>query len=193
MADRTETFKEFSVSIRKTRPISKIRNSWGAYDYFKYHKHNRPKDRSYYKITEGQFYKLLRAVNEYMLEVLIKEQHIDLPNRLGSFTVISYRPEVKIVDGKLKTSLPVDWMKTLRLWYEDREAEKKKILVRKEYDSMRVIRYQRCYSFKGAAYYEFCFHRKAKTTVLQGTEERNSSSEFFVNPTFDSLKTLYNG
>ena len=32
-------------------------------------------------------------------------------------------------DGKLKTNLPIDWNKTLELWYEDEESYKNKTLI----------------------------------------------------------------
>jgi hypothetical protein len=37
-----------------------------------------------------------------------------------------------IKNGKLKVSAPIDWDKTLKLWYEDEESFNKKTLVKVE-------------------------------------------------------------
>ena len=192
MEERQETFQEYSATIRGPRGKSPINGSYGAYDYFKYHKHNRPKEKSYYKITEGQFYKLLRAVNQYLADLLIKEGSLDLPMGLGKLTVVHYEPELKIVDGKLKTGLPINWDATLKLWYSDKDAEKKKCLVRREGNIMHYIRYSKSAVFKNSIFYEFFPMKKVRKALLKHTMEADAPSIFFLDNT-TNLNRLYHG
>ena len=120
-----------------------VTNSYGVYDYFKYYRHNRPRDKSYYKMNEYQYYKLIRTVNEYLVDLLFKNARVELPNRLGELVIMNNEPRVYFKDGKLKTNRPINWDATIRLWFEDPEAEKKKTLIRWESDRILGIFYKK--------------------------------------------------
>jgi hypothetical protein len=54
-----------------------------------------------------------------------------------------YDASIKIVDGKVKTNLPIDWDKTLKLWYEDEEAYKQRTLIKMEEKEIYKVHYNK--------------------------------------------------
>ena len=38
---------------------------------------------------------------------------------MGIIELRKYKSYIKEEDGKIKTNLPIDWDRTIRLWYED--------------------------------------------------------------------------
>lgn len=135
-------YKEFRAKLIKTdvprKP--KVRNSWGVYDAYK---HIRKK--GWYDIgrplKEHEFYSIVRGVNDLMAEEIVKGNIIKFPHNMGELELRKYKPEVKIVDGKLKIGYPVNWDKTIKLWYEDEEARINKTLLRHEPKYIYHIKY----------------------------------------------------
>lgn len=124
-------FKEFLLAIRGTRKSipNKVRNSWGAYDAYKWmRKHGwynigRP-------VTEHEFYSILRETNDMLAKEVTLGNTVTLPNSMGKIEVKKGFVGVFMKNGKLINTYPIDWSRTLRLWYEDEEALENKILVR---------------------------------------------------------------
>lgn len=137
-------YKEFRAKLIKTdvprKP--KVRNSWGVYDAYK---HIRKK--GWYDIgrplKEHEFYSIVRGVNDLMAEEIVKGNIIKFPHNMGELELRKYKPEVKIVDGKLKIGYPVNWDKTIKLWYEDEEARINKTLLRHEPKYIYHIKYNK--------------------------------------------------
>ena len=73
-------------------------------------------------MKEGEFYKIIRRVNQYLAEELSNGHEIHLPHRLGILELRKRPTRIEIVDNKLVTTLPIDWDATLKLWYEDEQA-----------------------------------------------------------------------
>ena len=170
-----------------------VTNSYGVYDYFKYYRHNRPRDKSYYKMNEYQYYKLIRTVNEYLVDLLFKNARVELPNRLGELVIMNNEPRVYFKDGKLKTNRPINWDATIRLWFEDPEAEKKKTLIRWESDRILGIFYKKNNAvYQNKTFYEFQIIRRIKQRLSQAVKEETFDTPFFVDSTIDSIKALYN-
>jgi hypothetical protein len=51
---------------------------------------------------------------------------------MGTIELRQYPVNYCFKNGKVRTNLPVDWNKTLKLWYEDKESYKNKTLVKME-------------------------------------------------------------
>ena len=69
----------------------------------------------------------------------------------------------KIVDGKLVISKPIDWDRTLKLWYEDNEAFKQRTLVKVENNDLFKIFYNKSKAkFNNKCFYEFQVNRDIK-------------------------------
>ena len=170
-----------------------VNNSYGVYDYYKYYRHNRPKDRSYYKMNEAQYYKLIRTVNEYLIDLLFQNKRLELPDGFGELIILRRDSKVIIKDGKVKTNRPVNWDATIRLWFEDKEAEKNKTLVRWDVDHVTTIKYLRTNAkFRNKAFYELQLVRRLKKRLSSLIAE-DMETPFFVDTNVDSIISLYNG
>lgn len=158
-----ESFLEFSRRIRKAdKPrCYKIRNSLGVYDAYKYYRKNRPKDKKYV-LKESQYFAIIRKINNLLAEHLIKGDDIELPHRMGGFMLMRLDNTIKFDEnGKLKVTNPIDWMETLKLWHEDEDAFKKRILVRVDSKETFRIIYNKG-NYNNRSYYEFTPNRDLK-------------------------------
>lgn len=161
-------YKEFRAKLIKTdvprKP--KVRNSWGVYDAYKHIRKN-----GWYDIgrplKEHEFYSIVRGVNDLMAEEIVKGNIIKFPHNMGELELRKYKPEVKIVDGKLKIGYPVNWDKTIKLWYEDEEARINKTLLRHEPKYIYHIKYNKYYAmYENQVFYEFEVNRFIKRALV---------------------------
>ena len=139
-------YREFKNEVQKVDKsrIHKVTGSLGVYDAFKYIRKNKWKTFGIPRpLKEGEFYSIIREINMYLAEELSKGKDVKLPHRLGTLEIRKRPTRVEIVDGKLVTSLPIDWDKTLRLWYEDEEAFNNKTLVRVETNEVFKVYYNK--------------------------------------------------
>lgn len=88
-------------------------------------------------LPEGMGYmawrRLVRAINEEMVEDMLAGKLIRLPHRMGSLSVRRKDRKVKMgEDGKPYVNTPIDWGATVRLWAEDDDARARKTLLRHE-------------------------------------------------------------
>lgn len=83
-------------------------------------------------LSDTDFRNVINCINNMLVDDLVSGKDVVLPFKLGRLEVRKFPTRVKIVDGKLKNSMPIDWNETLKLWYDNKSAEKKKILVRHE-------------------------------------------------------------
>jgi len=81
-------------------------------------------------LTEKEFYSIIRTINNYLAEELSRGNDIILPHRMGKLEVRKYEPYVKLINNEVVTNRPVDWNKTLELWYNNKEAKDKKLLIK---------------------------------------------------------------
>mgnify|MGYP004476350905 FL=1 len=161
-------YKEFRAKLIKTDVPrkSRVRNSWGVYDAYK---HIRKK--GWYDIgrplKEHEFYSIVRGVNDLMAEEIVRGNIIKFPHNMGELELRKYKPEVKIVDGKLKIGYPVNWDKTIKLWYEDEEARINKTLLRHEPKYIYHIKYNKYHAmYENQVFYEFEVNRFIKRALV---------------------------
>lgn len=145
----------------------KVNNSNGVYQAYKYIRKNkwfnigRP-------LTEHEFYTIVRQVNNYLADELLHGHDITLPHRLGRIELRKYDARITINDGVLKTNLPVDWDKTLKLWSEDEEAYKERTLVKmEEKEIFKVFYNRRNANYENKSFYEFEVNRDLKRRLKQ--------------------------
>lgn len=145
----------------------KVNNSLGVYDAYKYLRKNkwlnigRP-------LTEHEFYTIIRQINNYLADELLQGHDIILPHRLGRIEIRKYGARISIKDGVLKTNLPIDWDRTLKLWSEDEEAYKERTLVKMEEKEIFKVFYNRGNAtYENKSFYEFEVNRDLKRRLKQ--------------------------
>lgn len=166
---------EFSNYIRHSYgpKTMEIKNSYGVHDYMKFYRKTRPRSKEYV-LTPQQYYKIVRTIGLKISEVLATGQPIDFPERMGRVTVRRYEAKLEFKNGKLVTSLPIDWKRTLMLWYEDSESKKKKTLIRcEDTDMYRFIYIKMLAAYNNKNYYEFKFNRFLKKKLIKNIKNKD--------------------
>ena len=166
---------EFRRQVLKVdRPrVHKVNNSYGVYDVYKYIRKNKWFDIGQ-SVTEHQFYSIIRRMNNLLADALIHGHDIKLPCRMGTIEVRKYDARISIKDGKIKTNLPIDWDRTLKLWSEDEEAYKKRTLIKMEEKEIFSVLYNKTgANYKNKSFYEFAVNRDLKRRLKQRIKSGN--------------------
>lgn len=166
-----QEYRKEVLKVDKPRKTS-ISNSWGVYDAFKYYRKNKPKDKKYV-LSESQYFAIVRRTNLLLAEELCNQNDIVFPYSMGRLEVRKTIPRVYIDNGKIKSTYPIDWDGTIRLWYEDQESRKKKTLLKKKEKAVFRIVYNKSKAmYTNKNYFEFIVNRtikrSLKDTILQG-------------------------
>lgn len=166
-----QEYRKEVLKVDKPRKTS-ISNSWGVYDAFKYYRKNKPKDKKYV-LSESQYFAIVRRTNLLLVEELFNQNDIVFPYSMGRLEVRKTIPRVYIDNGKIKSTYPIDWDGTIRLWYEDQESRKKKTLLKKKEKAVFRIVYNKSKAFyTNKNYFEFKVNRPLKLAlrdvILQG-------------------------
>lgn len=166
-----QEYRKEVLKVDKPRKTS-ISNSWGVYDAFKYYRKNKPKDKKYV-LSESQYFAIVRRTNLLLVEELFNQNDIVFPYSMGRLEVRKTIPRVYIDNGKIKSTYPIDWDGTIRLWYEDQESrEKKTLLKKKEKAVFRIVYNKSKAMYTNKNYFEFIVNRTIKRglkdTILQG-------------------------
>lgn len=170
-----EDFRRKILKVDKSR-THKVRSSLGVYDAYKYIRKNKWFDIGQ-PLTEHQFYTIIRRMNEYLSEDLLRGGDINLPCRMGRIEVRKYNKSISIKDGKLVTNLPIDWDATLKLWSEDEDAYKEKTLVKMEENEIFKVIYNRSKAdYNNKSFYEFSLNRDLKKQLKKRIKEGNFDS-----------------
>lgn len=169
--------EEFLKSIKKVSDTRhhKISNSYGVYDGYKYYRKNKPKE-SKYVLSESQYFAIIRKVNEGLINSLLSGNDIMLPCRFGRIELRKYNSRIFFDGNKIKTNLPIDWDRTLKLWYEDEESFKNKTLIKVEEKELFKIYYNKSRAnYINKSFYQIQFNRelkkKLKTKIKEGDIE----------------------
>lgn len=157
-------FEEFIKDIKKVsnERHHKVNNSYGSKDAFHYYRKIKPNE-SKYVLTDCQYLQIIRAINNNLRENLINGKDVLLPEKMGRLELRKRANKFKLVDGKLVTTLPVNWDATLKLWYDNPIAKKKKQLVRQEVEeTFRVLYNRNKANYNNKSFYEFNTNRDIK-------------------------------
>ena len=163
-------FRSSILNLKDNR-VHKITNSLGVYDAYKYIRKNkwfnigRP-------VTEHEFYSIVRRVNDYLAESLLLGHDVSLPCRMGRLELRKYDAKITLDGNKIKSNLPIDWDRTLKLWYEDEESYKNKTLVKvEEKEIFKVYYNKQLANYNNQVFYEFNVNRELKKRLKQRIKE----------------------
>ncbi len=152
--------------------LHKVRNSNGVYDAYKWIRKNKWLDIGR-PVTEHEFYTIIRRVNNLLAEALLNGEDVILPHRLGTIELRKYDTRVSIVDGKIVTNLPIDWDRTLKLWSEDEEAYKERILIKmEEKEIFKVFYNKRTANYENKSFMQFEVNRDLKRRLKQKIKDK---------------------
>ncbi len=161
-----EDFKRTTLKLNEPR-THKVTGSLGVYDAYKYIRKNkwlnigRP-------LSEHEFYSIIRKVNEYLADSLLQGHDIVLPHKMGRIEVKKYEARITLEGNKVKTNLPIDWDRTLKLWYEDEESYKNKTLIKMEEKEIFKVCYNKSKAdFNNKSFYQFDINRDLKRRLKQ--------------------------
>lgn len=166
-----ETLRKQILKVNESRE-HRVTNSLGVYDAYKYIRKNkwfnigRP-------LKEHEFYSIIRRVNDLLADNLVSGTEIILPYRMGKLELRKKNAVIKVEDnGEIKTNLPIDWDRTLKLWCEDSQSLEKKTLVRVEEKELYRVFYNRlkC-NYNNCSFYEFNVNRSIKRRLKKNIKE----------------------
>ena len=164
-----EEFRKEILKIDKPRN-HKVKGSYGVYDAYKYIRKN--KWFGLDPFTEHQFYTIIRGINKELADYLTSGGTIKLPYGMGKIMLIKVPAKAKFKEGKLINTKPIDWDKTLKLWYEDEECRNSKILVRSDVKSKFKIIYDKSKArYKNKKLYSFLPNRDLKIKLKEKIQE----------------------
>lgn len=88
-------------------------------------------------------------------------------------------PSITLENGKIKTNLPVDWDKTLKLWASDIQAYNNKTLVRHESKEVFKVYYNKTKAiYNNKHFYTFTLNRDLKLALKE--KVRNNEIDAFL-------------
>lgn len=189
-----ETYGEFiaRTTCKKGRK-KKINNSWGVYDYYKFYRKIRPKEKKYV-LNEHMFYSLLRKVNQLLAEDLIQNNPIVFPYALGEVYSKRQKAYTSFENGRVMTNRRIDWNATLKLWHEDKEARENKTLIRRTEPYFDSLAYsKRNAKYKNMRYYSFRINKYLLTDFYKIHSQSNVNAILSSVKDFEDIKNLYNG
>lgn len=165
-------FRKKVLKVNKPR-LHKVRNSNGIYDAYKWIRKNkwlnigRP-------LTEHEFYTIIRQVNNELAYSLIRGDDINLPNKMGRLELRKYDAKIRVdSNNKVITNLPIDWDRTLKLWSEDEEAYKERILIKmEEKEIFKVFYNKKSANYENKSFMQFDVNRDIKRSLTQQIKNR---------------------
>lgn len=158
--------------IKKLKKVSekrkhKILNSHGVREAFLYYRKVRPKE-SKFVLADIEYFKIIRTVNNKLKDQLLQGNDVTLPERMGKLEVRKTNRGISLSNGKVKCSYPINWDKTLKLWYEDEEAYNDRVLVREESKDVYLIYYNKYNAnYNNKSYYQFSTNRDLKVKLKE--------------------------
>lgn len=167
-----DDFRKKILKVNSTRK-HKINNSLGVYDAYKWLRKNRWLDVG--RISEHDYYSIIRAINKEIIKhFLHRSGEILLPCRMGVFKLRKYYPIIKLKKGKLYTTLPIDWDKTLQLWENDKASRHNKTLIRKETREVFTVIYDKSKAiYSNKSFYSFTPNRHFKQEIKDAIDNNN--------------------
>lgn len=161
-----DDFRKEVLKVNESR-IHEINKSLGVYDAYKWIRKNKWLDIGR-PLTEHEFYTIIRQINNLFADNIIEGNDIHLPHRMGDIELRKYENIIEFRNGVLVDSLPIDWDRTLKLWYEDEEAYKNKTLIKmEEKETFRVFYNKRTANYENKSFMQFEANRNLKLRLKQ--------------------------
>lgn len=151
--------------------VHKVNKSLGVYDAYKWLRKRQWIDIGQ-RLTEHEFYSIIRRVNDYLAKELSNGKDVKLPHRMGTIELRKINTYINFKDGKLHTNLPIDWDRTLKLWCEDEEAYKNRTLIKIEEKEIFKVYYNKSKAdYTNKSFYQFSVNRDLKKTLKRNIRE----------------------
>lgn len=183
----TESLIEYKKRIKKvTGPRNhKIKGSYGVQDAYRWYMKKCNAQKKKY-LTSTEYYKIIRGVNKLLGDYVVEGEPVRLPCRMGEIIAFKTDPSPRLKeDGTLKVYYPIDWNKTLELWYEDEEAERDNVVVRiHKKENFRAMLSKRHAQFQNQKYYRFNLIRVLKERIIQKQREGTMSGFLLFKPNY---------
>lgn len=179
------TFAEFRKKVLKVneKRTVKITNSYGSADAFRYIN----KELELPKITLREFRNIINTVNKILVKRFIEGHDIKFPKRMGNIELWKHTPTFKNVNGKIKTTLKIDWKRTLEYWNNNEEAYKNKTILKKETDTIFRIVYNKSKAmYVNKQFFRFIPSRSFKSALKEAI--RNNSIDAFTTDKYELYK-----
>lgn len=136
----------------------KVNHSLGVYDAYKWIRKNKWLNIGQ-AITEHQFYTIVRNLNKLLAKDLLTGKDAHLPG-MGKLELRKSLRRIDFVNGKLVTSLPIDWDRTLKFWAEHGKSDK--VIRHENREVFRVIYNKSKASYNNKSFIEFSLNRTVK-------------------------------
>lgn len=162
-----ETFKEFRARILK---VSSPRHSKDTKTFnSKSLIRKIRKENSEAKcLSEDDYSRMIRRINELLIEDLFKGYPIELPYNMGSIAIYSRMGKIYKKEGKLIRTMPINWDSTLKLWHQDAKSAEKAIVLRDLPSKVYRIKYTpKRVGYKNQQYYKFIPCRTLKRQLME--------------------------
>lgn len=163
------SFEEYRDKIKKinTKKEFKINNSYGVYDAYKYIRKNKWLNIGS-KVTEKDFYKIIRTVNNNLIKDFLNGADIVFPEMMGRLDLSKRKTKVSIKNDKLRIKKFINWNETLKLWYSDEECKKNKTLVYSDDPYIFKVYYNKKKAkYNNKQFYEFDIARSFKLALKE--------------------------
>lgn len=178
--------REELLKVNEPR-VHKITKSLGVYDAYKWIRKRKWEDVGR-RLTEHEFYSIIRKVNDLLAINLINGEDIKLPHRMGTLELRKKSSRVYLKNGKLCTNLPIDWDKTLKLWCEDEDAYTNRVLIRMEENEIFKVYYNKNKAeYNNKSFYQFKINRELKK-ALKRNIKKNRVDAFLLNRKYYELE-----
>lgn len=162
--------REELLKLNESR-VHKVNKSLGVYDAYKWLRKRKWIDIGQ-RLTEYEFYSIIRKVNNYLAEELSNGEDIKLPHRMGTIELRKINTYINFKNGRLHSNLPIDWNRTLKLWCEDEEAYKNRALVKMEEKEIFKVYYNRAKAdYTNKSFYQFNANRELKKSLKRNIKE----------------------
>lgn len=162
--------REELLKLNESR-THKVTNSIGVYSAYKWLRKRQWIDIGQ-RLTEHEFYSIIRKINNYLAEELSKGKEIKLPHRMGTIELRKINTYINFKNGKLHSNLPIDWGRTLKLWCEDEEAYKSRTLIKVEEKEIFKIYYNKNKAdYTNKSFYQFNANRELKRALKKNIKE----------------------
>lgn len=160
-------FRKKVLKAEEKKHHFKITNSNGIKEAWRWIKKNKWLDIGQ-PITELELGTIVKTINATLQDQLLEGKDILLPHKMGRIEIRKFLAKIDYKDGKLVTNLPIDWKKTIDLWWEDEECCKSKTLIRYENIERFAIYYNKHFAnFNNKSFYKFVPTRTLKKRLKQ--------------------------
>lgn len=155
------SYQEFLNKIQRcgSKPHN-ISHCYGARDAWKWVRKNKWESLKGYKCSSSLYGAVIDEVNKMLSEKLLEGHSVDLPHQMGTLRLIAKEGKTGFLEGKIRNNYRVDWKKTLECWYEDDDARKQKIKIKRVQKYIYSLEYLKQHArYRNQKFYQFRVNR----------------------------------